>query len=678
MAEDLLNGASPMSAFSVPDKRSVQGKDLPSPSADSRDRARTHRILLGVILSVSVVLRVIIAVRGGQFFWTDEGSRFGVSREALKDFLEGRTRSGLDAIFSGADHLLFKIIGVIPAFIERAFGSPSWVAAIFFGGFSVLIIYFIWRLVLQLGGSSKEALYSSLLMAACNAYFYYARHVFPYDLALCFYLYAAIRGLRAGNIHSFTAGVLAGLGFLSYYGYWLFGGTILTLLLFVHRGSLSNLVTRAAFNLIGLAIPIALAIAVSRILGHDLVKSSIEFSIGNKLGDFGRTWSFVFDYFWASEKFLLFYWAVAVLAAAAALFTGRLEIRVTLWLAGALMFYLGLVVPSDFLKTFTVFARQVRPLAIFFCLIGGWFLAKLAQHNANTRTVSGLMLVAILMGAAFNMRVPIRQEFPKEFEHRAESIVQRELASDGGLYRVLTDQFITDTAPPGSEPPAIVLERSLHPLQFRPYLLDGYSREKRAEFLSREMTMRVVRLLPERPGALPQISKTRGVWAPGLWTPYPGAMRIEFMFDPVHRTSPQPIVSGGATGAGDELSVEFINVHTLRFAVDHWGIGATYSDQIEYDFEKPHVLIVSFGTLYPSETDSQFQRNPEWIPLKHTMLVSFDGVPVISSKGDCYPARPESITLFHNLLGFGTAVSEFPGRVLSVSAVTPEEILKRN
>jgi len=91
---------------------------------------------LGFILIVSFGLRVFLAVRGGQFYWIDE-TRFAFSRGAAGAFLSGHLHAGLDELFSSPDHLLFKIVGVVPALLEKIASGAPWVAAVFFGSFSV-------------------------------------------------------------------------------------------------------------------------------------------------------------------------------------------------------------------------------------------------------------------------------------------------------------------------------------------------------------------------------------------------------------------------------------------------------------------------------------------------------------------------------------------------------------
>jgi hypothetical protein len=113
---------------------------------------------LAFILLASLALRIFLAVRGGAFFGSDD-SRYVVSRESVSRILSGHFRSGAEILFESADHLLFKVIGLVPALIERVTGESAAVPAIFFGAFSVVIILLTWRIVLEKGGSSTEALF---------------------------------------------------------------------------------------------------------------------------------------------------------------------------------------------------------------------------------------------------------------------------------------------------------------------------------------------------------------------------------------------------------------------------------------------------------------------------------------------------------------------------------------
>jgi hypothetical protein len=617
---------------------------------------------------VSFVLRVVLATRGGQFFWTDE-SRYGICRAAAAQFAEGRIRAGLDILFSSADHLLFKVIGVVPALLERPFGNAPWIAAVFFGSFSVIVIYLVWRLVLKQGGSSLEALCSALLVAATSTFFYYARHIFPYDASLCFFLCAAICGLGPGLRDSFGAGVLSGLGFLCYNGYWLAGGVVLILTSFGPRRKIRVALSNAAAAGLGLLAPITLVIVIGRSLGHDLVESYLEFSKTTS-GDFGNAWRIIPEYLWSSEHYLACFWVLALVFAGFAWHSGRLESRTVSWVVGAAVFCAGVIGFSDIYGRFAVYARHTRPLVLFLCLIGGWFLAKLAKRGWLGKSVVGVALAGILVESAADMVVPMGQEFPEQFKAQAQPIILHDMARDPGLYQVLADGFAeSDQLLAVETRPFSVLNRSPHPLEFRPYSFDGYNEELRAPFRERDISMRVVRLQPEKPDG-PQIVRFQGPWAP-----YPGAVRLEVILDPALMKLGQPMVSTGRKGAGDEVFAELINDETIRLGSDHWGFRGTYSQPIPCDFSQPHVVIVSFGSLYPEPPVSSLHENLQLAALRHAVIVSFDGVTVIADKRDCYPAVPQSVALFHNFIGFSTAERDFEGRVLSISAVPPDDLL---
>jgi hypothetical protein len=645
-----------------------RGTSLPSGDRPYR-RTGYHRLILAAVLFASLVLRVVLAVRGGQFFWTDE-SRYGVSRAAAAQFAQGRIRGGFDLLFSGADHLLFKVIGVVPALLEKPFGSAPWIAAVFFGSFSVVVIYLVWRLVLRQGGSPLEALCSALLVSACSSFFYYARHIFPYDLSLCFFLWAAICGLGAGPRNSFWAGVLSGLGFLCYNGYWLAGGVVLILTVFGPRRKIRAALVDAACAGLGLVAPIALVVVIGSSLGHDLVKSYLEFSRTTS-GDFGNAWRIIPEYFWASEHYLALFWVLALVFAGFAWHAGRLDSRTASWMVGAVIFCIGMIGFSDFYGRFAVYARHTRPLALFLCLIGGWFLAGLCRRGWIGKSVFGVILAGLFIESAASMAVPMRQVFPEDFKARAEPIILHDMARDPGLYQVLADGYAeNDQLLAVEERPYSVLDRSPHPLEFRPYSFDGYNEELRAAFRARDISMRVVRMLPEKPEGQPQFARYQGAWAP-----YPGAVRLEIVLDPAQMKLGQPLVSSGRKGAGDEVFAELVNDETIRLGFDHWGTRGTYSEPIPCDFSLPHVVVISFGSLYPDSPVSSLHENLQLESLRHAVLVKFDGVTVIAARRDSYPAIPQSVALFHNFIGFSTAERDFEGRDLSVSEVPTEDLI---
>jgi hypothetical protein len=642
---------------------------MPSSPAASYLRTRLDRVGLTIVIAVSAALRLCIAIRGGQYFWTDE-SRYVVSKVATADFCNGRFRAGLDALFSNADHLLFKVIGVIPALIQRAFGDYTPIAAVFFGAFSIGVIYLVWRLVLAQGGSSREALFAAFLVGASNTYFYYARHIFPYDAALCFFLCAALVGFRPGNLNSFLSGLLSSAGFLTYNGYWLFGGTLLILTVVNGRRPLSARIRQSAWGLLGLGLPILIVLGIGRALRHDLIRSYVDFS-RTVVGDRGNSWRVIPEYFWFSEHYLFIFWISALIVAGTVWMSRRLEARVSLWLLGAVMFGATIVSLSDVIQRFTVFGRHARPLAIFFCFLGGWFLNRICTLGRNGAVATAILIGAIAVQSALNFSVPLAQMFPDEFSERSKIIVRDGMAVEAGIYRTLPGgYFEPEKFSAVRSRPHVLLDMRPHPLQFLPYTFDGWNEEIRSAFRSADISMETVRLLAEAPSNRVQISRFQGPWAP-----YLGPMQIEVIFDPDALYTSQPLISTGIPGSGDQLFAQFIGKGLLRLGFDHWGQGAIYSEPIHCDPTRSHTLVVSFGALYPGENDPEFKKHPDWLLLRHWVFVSLDGATVIKSELDTFPSEAASIVFFHNLIGLSSAVHDFSGRFLSVSAVPPDRVL---
>ena len=307
---------------------------------------------------------------------------------------------------------------------------------------------------------------------------------------------------------------LCGIAFLCYEGYWLFGAVILTLAALSRWRTKKDMVTYTLMAFGGLLAAIAITGIVAKVFGHDLFRLLIEFS-GSSSGEVGQAWRLVGEYFWDSEHFLSVFWAVAVLFAIALLLIGRAEARAAWSLAGAALFYAGIVMYSDVTGRFALFARHCRPLAIFLCLIAAWFLAKLFKSGVRGKVFCFFLLAGILAQAGWNMRIPITQEFPYEFKKQAHSIILEDMRKNFGPYQIWSDGYYEDEKAMESRP-FRVLYQSPHPIQFLPYIFDGWNAELRSAFRSQDQPMRVVRLLPEMPDRLPQITRNGGSWSPFL------------------------------------------------------------------------------------------------------------------------------------------------------------------
>ena len=166
------------------------------------------------ILLISLILRWILIFRGGQYYISDE-TRYEVSRNAAQFLIQGEVGKALTEFTLSPEHLGFKVLGIIPALLEHMVGTSLVLPAMFFSLFSALNLYLIYLLARRVGSSSKEALYAILLASSCLSLLYYARHLFPYDMAMSFGLLALYLALTQ-NRSARTSAVCGVFGFLCF------------------------------------------------------------------------------------------------------------------------------------------------------------------------------------------------------------------------------------------------------------------------------------------------------------------------------------------------------------------------------------------------------------------------------------------------------------------------------
>ena len=328
--------------------------------------------LLVVILILSAGLRAWLLLHGGQFFWMDE-TRYYVARECVDHLWAGETAAFCRQLLGGADHLFFKVLALLPAAVQSRTGDSMLVPGFFFAAFSVLNIFLVWRIARAAGAGEREATLAALLLAAANTNFYYARHLLPYDTALTFGLLALLAGWTGvGWRRSLASGVLAGLCFLTYNGYWLFGAMVLVGHALLAGPDLKQMCSRAALAALGLALPIALFIGLARgLAGVDLVASFQGFARSINQGDFGRGWKLLADYFWSAEGLNS---VLALLLVAGAGWLAPRRSRGWWWVAGAVGLAAGLLLASDVWHKFVIYGRTARQLVPLVCLAGAFTL----------------------------------------------------------------------------------------------------------------------------------------------------------------------------------------------------------------------------------------------------------------------------------------------------------------
>jgi hypothetical protein len=614
--------------------------------------ARSSRTRLAALLAASYGLRVWLAISGGQAFWPDE-SRYGISQQAAYELAHRHWRLALEALLGGAGHVFFRWVGLPVACVEYAVGGyhPA-LAACYFGLFSVGAIYLVWAVAKRAGGGESEALWAAFFAAASNSLFYYSRHYLPYDAALFAMLVALWLALGPWSpATALLAGIVAGFGFLTYNGYWLLGACVLVLYAAIGAGGTRLLAARACLAFAGLVLPIALFLAMGAAVSSSVLHSYLEFAGSVKQGDFHVGFRVVPEYLWRSEGPLL---VVLLAAFGCSLVPARGGLdrrRIWWWGASVAFLYLGLVFFSDVVPALMVYGRLSRCLVPFLCLGAGAGAARfLAGRGKSRRAWSAAALLLVLLLAAANLAVPLGQVFPVQFQQILERQASRLPAGKYYFLRAVNTGTLWGRPLQGvaRRPGEEQLLRWPNPLQFRPYQFEGFTQAQRLLLNSNDLAMQVFGL-PMRPGLS------------GTWDGYPGPVRMTVRFPRDRSSFTEPLLSSGRTGSGDTVFVRYVDAGHVALGADHWGSPAVVSGPVPVDLDRPHELVISWGSLLPPPGSPIYGREPGLELMRGHLLVELDGRVVLSRHAESFAPRKESIHFGVNLIGASSSELYFTG-----------------
>lgn len=446
------------------------------------------RALLALILLASFLLRLALILQGGAHYWPDE-RRYRMARLAVDAAAGGDIRQALGYLH-GADHMLFKVIGLIPAAVERLTVTGPVLPLLFFSLFSVLNIWLLWRIARRLGASEGEATAAAFCFSLAASFFYFSRHLVPYDVSASFGLLALLVALRepARLRDACYCGLLSCGCLLTYNGHWALSGFALVAAVLRGWPAPLVLVRRAAIAGACLLAPFLALIGLSALLGGDLLAQYIRFSGLVTQGSFAEGALVPFTYLWHAEHGILLFWLVCLGRAAWHGAHGGMNRRIAVGLGGAVFIYGMLAASSSGLQLFVVYGRLARQVAPFLCLVAGHELYRLAGARGRLALVYPVLCAALLAQAAWNFYTPLTQVFPREFKARARAIAgerapaKTELRYAGHIF-------------PGPEafdtPPGPVLLEARHPLQYLPYQYEGYSPDQRAALRETDISMRL-------------------------------------------------------------------------------------------------------------------------------------------------------------------------------------------
>ena len=378
--------------------------------------SRSSRYVLGSILASSAIVRIILCVSGGQDYWPDE------QRDNPDRILQAVIEADYREMFSGFDdphRPVFTALAVIPAAISRVTGHGPLVETLFFSMASVISIWLLAAVARELGADEVESVLAAGLLALSTSFLYWSRHVQSYDLAMMFALVALLVGIQRGpaGARFYVSGVIGGLAFLAYPGYW---STIAAVaLLSVMRRSTAWREGIANSFVIGvgvLTLP-GLAIVVSLAARGQLLERFARYSGTIAEGSFQEGWSLPFEYLWHTEHLLLVVWLASVLWAVT---RSDRSPRVAAGLFAASLIYALLVICSVGLSKFVVYGRVARQVVPFLGLVAAAAVSSLWQSpDTRVRFAAFAIVGAVMIQAAANFWQPLVQSFPADFIARS-------------------------------------------------------------------------------------------------------------------------------------------------------------------------------------------------------------------------------------------------------------------
>lgn len=482
------------------------------------------RLLLIVVLVVSSVVRMILVLHGGQFFWLDESFRFHPCLRII-DALRYPNHTWTeiaDTIARQHLHTGFLLVGIPATIIAlelMAFlplQDEQLATALVLSLMSVACIALVYALARRLDANRWEALLAAFLMASANSMFYYSRHVLPYDSSLALVLFTLWWGLgeRRSIWRSVGFGVLAGTAYLIYFGY-LTSVFAVTAIYLVRDVRWRTVLAHGAAVALGFIVPPVSMHIFTLVHGAGMVPFLNDIfalmQLANQ-GGYEEGWRVPWDYLWLCEHGLLVVWAVGVVGTLVLSRRGweASRTRGILWVAAAAMIYAQLAINSTILHKAVVLGRFARQLVPFLCLATAAAGSDLSLRHRRVAQPAWWMVAVTLISiqTAANFAAPLTQHFSPEVEQEvagrfSDGAITRDISIVGPELREPVDRsaryvlmntatFLYPAKAVASPTEGRVLLRYPHPLQFLPYQYEVYDAPGRSVLQAADISMRLI------------------------------------------------------------------------------------------------------------------------------------------------------------------------------------------
>ncbi|MDE2858860.1 MAG: hypothetical protein OXN94_13535 [Chloroflexota bacterium] len=398
--------------------------------------------VLFILMLAAYLLRLLLIVNGGQFYFPDESRYQRRSVGAVDSLFQADFRSAIDKVLAYDKHHGFTAVGLVPAIVHRLIFDLSpppdftwityWVgrdndyrvSALLFALPSVLSIGMIYLLARRAGAGETEALIAAFLLAASNSFFVFSKHFLPYDFSLLIGLAAlwlAIPSQQTNIKHAIAVGIATFMCLWIYFGHI----TFVLMIALIYCGFLASHWRDSAIRASGMAIG-ALLIATPLflynhyVLSIDIASELAAFSTSAIQGEYAEGIVFPFTYFGHAEGGIALIWVLCLVATGWTLrgqWKSESGQRAVLWLACLLSLYLILCLFSSVLQVSVVYGRIARAMTPFIFLLSAYGITPLLLGRGRYVVLAFIAIVCVFALANF---VPaIRQEYFIEVAGRA-------------------------------------------------------------------------------------------------------------------------------------------------------------------------------------------------------------------------------------------------------------------
>lgn len=151
-----------------------------------------------------------------------------------------------------------------------------------------------------------------------------------------------------------------------------------------------------------------------------------------------------------------------------------------------------------------------------------------------------------------------------------------------------------------------------------------------------------------------------------------GAIRITFELTRRSLGNSQPILTLGEPGAADCIYITYLDLHHVRFGLDHWSYGGPVSEPIALSYGRPHVIEIDIRGLYPG---SRWFNRPDPAPDGKSGIAPFalrlDGRTILQADAPYYAVDPGKIWLGRNPTGGSVTKGSFSGKIIASERFIP-------